>query len=134
LKGNAAQYSIRINDQWRICFENTDLHLKRIEGDTMSNLQIKGLDDRLYSELKKRAADENRSVSQYVVYLIRNHLTKERRMKSTDTPAQALLSLAGSWEDSRTAAQIVSELKNARRASHKLRTSRIRFASVSLRF
>ena len=100
---------------------NTDLHLKRIGGDTMSNLQIKGIDDRLYSELKKGAADENRSVSQHVVYLIRNHLIKERRMKSTDTPAQTLLSLAGSWEDSRTAAQIVSELKNARRASHKLR-------------
>jgi len=86
----------------------------------MSNLQIKGLDDRLYGELKKRAADENRSVSQHVVFLIRNHLAKERRMKGTDTPAQTLLSLAGAWEDSRTAAQIVSDLKHARRTSRKL--------------
>jgi hypothetical protein len=86
----------------------------------MSNLQIKGIDEGLYQQLKQWAADENRSVSQQVLYLIRNHLARKHQTHELKTSAQALLSLAGSWEDSRTADQIVRDLKNARRSSRKL--------------
>jgi plasmid stability protein len=85
----------------------------------MSNLQIKGIDDRLYQELKKRAADENRSVSQQVLFLIRNHLARKSKHHHSETAAQTLISLAGSWEDSRTEEQIVQELKSARKSSRK---------------
>lgn len=86
----------------------------------MSNLQIKGIDERLYQQLKQLAADENRSVSQQVLFLIRNHLARKRPTDEPETAAQTLLSLSGSWEDSRTAEQIVSDIKGARRSSRKL--------------
>ena len=86
----------------------------------MSNLQIKGIDDGLYRELKQLASDENRSVSQQVLYLIRTSLAQRKHRQCMDTSAQSLLSLAGSWEDSREAEEIVSEIRKARRSSHKL--------------
>lgn len=85
----------------------------------MSNLQIKNIDERLYQQLKQLAADENRSVSQQVLFLIRNHLARKRRTYESETAAQTMLALTGSWEDSRTAEQIVSEIKSARRSSRK---------------
>ena len=87
----------------------------------MSNLQIKGVDDQLYQELKNLASEENRSLSQQVLYLIRSHLAQTRRARKADTAAQTLLSLAGSWEDPRPAEQIIEEIKKMRRSSSKLR-------------
>ena len=86
----------------------------------MSNLQIKGIDESLYEELKKLAADENRSVSQQVLFLIRSSLAQRHRTRQGQTAAQVLLSLAGSWEDSRPAESILGEIKGARRSSRKL--------------
>jgi hypothetical protein len=51
--------------------------------------------------------------------LIRSHLAQKRRSFRSDTAAQTLLSLAGSWEDSRPADQIIGEIKSARRSSIK---------------
>ena len=86
----------------------------------MSNLQIKGIDERLYHELKQLAADENRSVSQQVLFLIRNHLAQKRRTGDAGTAGQTLLELAGAWEDVRSAEKIVQDIKGARRSSRKL--------------
>jgi len=86
----------------------------------MSNLQIKGIDERLYEQIKHLAAEENRSVSQQVLFLIRNHLAQKSRPRAAQTASQVLLDLAGSWEDRRTAEEIVSDLKAARRSSRKL--------------
>jgi len=86
----------------------------------MANLQIKGIDDQLYHQLKQLAAGQNRSVSQQVVLLIRDQLARKDSHLRQPTPAQVLLELAGSWEDRRPAPQIVAELKGARRSSSKL--------------
>jgi len=86
----------------------------------MSNLQIKGVDERLYQELKQLAADENRSVSQQVLFLIRSSLAQRNRSEQGETAAQALLALAGSWEDSRSSEAIIEEIKSERRSSSKL--------------
>ena len=85
----------------------------------MANLQIKGIDVRLYAQLKQLAADENRSVSQQVLFLIRNYLARNRQNREPQTAAQTLLTLTGSWEDSRTAEQIIRDIKSARRSSRK---------------
>ena len=87
----------------------------------MSNLQLKGIDDQLYQELKDLASHENRSLSQQVLFLIRSHLAEKRRSLRPDTAGQTLLSLAGSWEDPRPAEQIIGEIKRARRASIKFK-------------
>ena len=87
----------------------------------MANLQVKGIDERLYDDLKRLAANDNRSVSQEVVTILRDHLAKNAALQRTRTPGQVLLSLAGSWEDERPAAAILRDLRRARRPSKKLR-------------
>jgi len=85
----------------------------------MSNLQLKGIDDQLYQELKDLASNENRSLSQQVLFLIRSHLAEKHRSLQSHTAAQTLLLLAGSWEDSRPAEKIIREIKSGRRSSIK---------------
>jgi hypothetical protein len=87
----------------------------------MANLQIKGMDDDLYAQLKSLAASENRSISQQVLFLLKIYLAKKHQLQETKTPAQVLLELSGSWQDDRTAEEIVKELKAERKASKKLR-------------
>jgi len=84
----------------------------------MANLQIKGIDDDLYAQLKAIAASENRSVSQQVVFLLKTYLARKPQIQKTKTPAQVLLDLSGSWQDSRSSEQIVKELKKARKRSN----------------
>ena len=86
----------------------------------MANLQIKNIQDELYEEIKKLAAAENRSVSQQVLYLVKEYLAKKKRLTAAKSPAQVLLELFGSWEDDRSAEQIVKEIKSARKSSRKL--------------
>jgi plasmid stability protein len=87
----------------------------------MANLQVKGIDDRLYEELKTLAESQNRSISQEVVYLLKMYVTKAQHIRRGKTPAQMLLDLAGSWEDPRSAEEIVRDLRQARRSSHRVK-------------
>jgi len=83
----------------------------------MANLQIKKMDDDLYKELKMLAASENRSVSQQVLHYIRFFISRKKMLSSVKSPAQTLLSLSGSWLDSRDAESIVTEIRCARKNS-----------------
>jgi len=87
----------------------------------MANLQVKGIDDRLYAELKTLAESQNRSISQEVIHLLKMHVTKAQHIHKGKTPAQVLLDLGGSWEDPRSAEEIVKDLRQARRSSRRLR-------------
>lgn len=87
----------------------------------MANLQIKGIEDNLYAEIKKLAADEDRSVSRQVLFLVKEYMTKRHLLRTLKTPAQVLLELSGSWEDDRDAQEIISKIKAARKNSKKLR-------------
>ena len=86
----------------------------------MANLQIKNVEDNLYEEIKKLASAENRSVSQQVLFLVKEYLAKRKHLTATKSPAQVLLELSGSWEDDKNAEQIVKEIKSARKSSRKL--------------
>jgi len=86
----------------------------------MANLQIKGIEDELYKELRKMAAEENRSVSQQALFLVKEYLARKRHLRTLKTPAQILLDLSGSWEDNRDPAKIITQIKKARRNSKKL--------------
>jgi hypothetical protein len=87
----------------------------------MANLQIKGIKDELYAMIKNLAASQNRSVSQQVLFLIKEHISKKKHLDSIKTPAQVLLQLSGSWEDNREPEDIVKEIKRARKNSKKLK-------------
>lgn len=86
----------------------------------MANLQIKGIDENLYAQIKKLAAVENRSVSQQILYLAKEYLVKRKKLQTSKPPAQVLLELSGSWADDRHPEEIVREIKKARRNSKKL--------------
>jgi hypothetical protein len=86
----------------------------------MANLQIKGIDDELYDRIKRLAASENRSVSQEMLFLVKEHLAKRKQTVAVRTPAQVLLHLSGSWADDRSADAIIAEIKEARKNSRKL--------------
>ena len=87
----------------------------------MANLQIKGIDDDIYAELKKLAAAENRSVSQQTLFLIKDYLAKKQPLRALKTPAQTLLEMAGSWEGEESAEEIIAKIKKARKSSTKLK-------------
>lgn len=86
----------------------------------MANLQIKGIDDNLYKRLKAMAASENRSVSQQVLYLVKSYLAKGKKIDEKKTSAQILLELSGSWDDSRSSADIIEEIRKGRKNSREL--------------
>lgn len=86
----------------------------------MANLQIKGIQDELYTELKRLSAAENRSVSQQILFLVKEYLSKKKDLRTLKTPAQVLLEFSGSWEDDKKADQIIAEIKSARKNSKKL--------------
>ncbi len=94
--------------------------MKNYRGFSMANLQIKGIDDGLYARIKDMAANENRSVSQQVLFLIKAYMSRKQYLQTAKTPAQVLLELSGSWEDAREPQVIVKELKRARKNSEKL--------------
>ncbi len=86
----------------------------------MANLQIKGIKEELYEEIKKLAAADNRSIGQEILFLVKNYLARREQIRKLKTPAQVLLELAGSWEDDRSAEDTIAEIKTARKNSHDL--------------
>ena len=86
----------------------------------MANLQIKGIDDDLYGEIKDMAKDEHRSVSQQILYITKLFLSKRKAIEQLKTPAEVLLGLAGSWNDERPAEEIIAEIRAARKNSIRL--------------
>jgi hypothetical protein len=91
-----------------------------MKGRNMANLQIKGIDDGLYNELKRIAAEENRSVSQQTLFLVRDYIAKRQKIRGTKSPGQVLLDLSGSWRDDRKPEEIISEIRKARKNLKKL--------------
>ena len=79
----------------------------------MATLQVKGMDDRLYQALGARAAMENRSISQEVVSIIRQYLASP--VADAKSPGQAILELAGSWHDERSAEEIAQDIRQSRK-------------------
>jgi hypothetical protein len=86
----------------------------------MANLQIKGIDDDLYGEIKDMANDEHRSVSQQILYITKLFLSKRKTIEQLKTPAEVLLGLAGSWKDERPAEEIIAEIRAARKSPIRL--------------
>jgi hypothetical protein len=87
----------------------------------VANLQIKGMDDNLYAQIKELAAMENRSVSQQILFLAKEYLARKKNLQPARSPARTLLELSGSWDDNRTPEEIVKEIKGARRSTKRLR-------------
>lgn len=78
----------------------------------MAILQVRSMDKELYQALGRRAALENRSISQEVIEIIKRYLaTPLARRGAADEEA---LHLAGSWDDSRSEQEIAGAIRKAR--------------------
>jgi len=62
----------------------------------VANLQIKGIDNELYNELKKIAAEEIRSVSQQTVFLVKDYIAIRQKIRGAKNRGQVLLDSPGS--------------------------------------
>ena len=78
----------------------------------MAVLQVRSMDDELYGALGRRAAMENRSISQEVIEIIKRYLAAPRAVPAGAD--EAALSLAGSWDDPRSATEIANDLRKTR--------------------
>jgi len=85
----------------------------------MPNLQIKGIDESLYKQIKDLAASENRSVSQQILFLTKQYLAGQHLSPLGKTAGEALLDLSGSWDDERSTQEIVESLRSQRHTYHR---------------
>ena len=85
----------------------------------MATLQVKGFNEDLYKALGVRAKRDNRSISQEVVKLIQDFLT--RPSGSAEEATRAFLALSGAWEDKRSPRQIAQNIRKSRRAGKRFR-------------
>jgi hypothetical protein len=75
----------------------------------MATLQVRSIDDQLYESLGRRAALENRSISQEVIAILKAYLSTPA-IKYQDSTFR-FLEMCGSWDDERDAESIVRELR-----------------------
>ncbi|MEA3266767.1 MAG: antitoxin [Candidatus Fermentibacteria bacterium] len=81
----------------------------------MANLQVRDIDDRLYESIRMLAKSDKRSISQEVVHILEKYLSRPE--SSGRNPTDEFLKLSGSWEDERSADEIISEIRESRRNS-----------------
>jgi plasmid stability protein len=91
----------------------------------MAILQVRDIDDRLYSLLRDRARLENRSISQEVVTILEAYLANPTM--HSGNPTREFLSLSGSWEDNRSSAEIVQEIRRMRKNSRRFEDADVLF-------
>ncbi len=78
----------------------------------MAILQVRSIDDNLYGALSRRAAMENRSISQEVISIIKKYLAAPQTLSVS--PDEEALRLAGSWNDKQSADEISISIRKAR--------------------
>jgi plasmid stability protein len=77
----------------------------------MATLQVRSIDEQLYQALGKRAALDNRSISQEVIAILKEHLSQPVQHKNA---TEQFLDLCGSWEDDRDAEEIAQDIRQQR--------------------
>ena len=78
----------------------------------MAVLQVRNVDDDLYGALGRRAAMENRSISQEVIEIVKRYLASPQR--ASPAADEQALQLAGTWNDTRSANDIAADIRKRR--------------------
>ena len=78
----------------------------------MANLQVKSIDDDLYESLGRRAAMENRSISQEVVSILKAYLSTPGSQNKK--LSQQFLELCGTWEVEESAESLIKNIRDNR--------------------
>lgn len=91
----------------------------------MANLQVRDLDDKLYSSLKTIAKQENRSISQEVITILEKYISNPSLFDTN--PTKDFLSLSGSWDDTRSSEEIINSIKKNRINSKRFDSKNVLF-------
>lgn len=83
----------------------------------MATLQVRSIDEQLYKVLGRRAAMDNRSISQEVVAILKAYLSCPSSKHKHST--QSFLELCGTWQDEKDEALIVEELRKNRQSGQR---------------
>ena len=78
----------------------------------MATIELINVDEQVYAALAVRAAQDNRTIAQEAEAILRQSLGKPGKPPRSAT--EAILKLAGSWQDSRTAEEIVADIRASR--------------------
>ncbi|MCP3688025.1 MAG: antitoxin [Gammaproteobacteria bacterium] len=78
----------------------------------MANLQVKSIDDDLYESLGRRAAMENRSISQEVISILKAYLSKP--CNENQKVNQSFLELCGTWQGKESAENMIDDIRQNR--------------------
>ena len=78
----------------------------------MAILQVRDIDEKVYSALKNVAKTQNRSLSQEVIFIIERYLSCPIIFNKNNT--KDFLALSGSWDDNRSHEKIVTDIKKQR--------------------
>jgi plasmid stability protein len=85
----------------------------------MATLQVRDIDDGVYNELKQRAKTKHRSLSQEVVSIIEDYLS--RPLIDSRKQSEMLLDLAGAWKGPESAEVIIKSIRKSRIESNRFR-------------
>ena len=91
----------------------------------MAILQVRDIDDRLYASLKAIAKSQNRSISQEVISIIEKYLSNPAIYKSN--PTRDFIALSGSWNDDRSADEVIESIQQSRKNSDRFRKENVIF-------
>ena len=86
----------------------------------MANLQVKSIDDRLYKLLGQKAKMDNRSISQEVIAIIKEHLSEPQKNNAI-LATDRFLEMCGTWKDNRSPDEIITDIRNSRKVSNRFK-------------
>lgn len=79
----------------------------------MATLQVRSIEDQLYAALGRKAARENRSISQEVIVILKEYLSQPAQYKSA---TESFMELCGTWKDEKSAKEISQDIRENRRS------------------
>lgn len=84
----------------------------------MATLQVRSVEDQLYEALGKRAVQDNRSISQEVVAILKEYFSRP------SPPGKAndkFLELCGTWQDDRTPVELTEVIRKSRKSTRRFK-------------
>jgi len=83
----------------------------------MATLHVRSIEDQLYEALGRKAARDNRSISQEVIVILKEHLSQPVPYKSA---TENFMELCGTWKDEKSAKEISQNIRKSRRSKTRL--------------
>ena len=88
----------------------------------MAMLQVRDMDNRLYDTIRYSAKRVNRSISQQVITILQEYFSSP--VSKPKNAVDEFLKLSGSWDDERSAEEIIDDINSSRVNSSRFEVER----------